>query len=659
MKKLLIANRGEIACRIARTARELGLATVAVHTDVDAGALHVQVCDEAVLLGAEGHGSPYLDVARLLEAARRTGADAIHPGYGFLSERAEFAEAVLAAGLTWVGPPPEVMAALGRKDAAKALARSFDVPVLPGFELAAGAMDASLVDAVNLAELMGYPLLIKAVAGGGGRGMRIVRAVEELEPALHLACAEAKDAFGDGALLVEKYVEHGRHVEVQILADSHGAVLTLGERECSIQRRHQKLIEETPSPGLTPVQREALHAAALRLAAGVGYISAGTVEFLLDEAAGQFYFLEVNTRIQVEHPVTEAVTGLDLIAWQLHIAQGQALTLRQEDVAPRGHAIEARLCAEDPRRAFLPQAGPVLRWQPPVAPGLRVDHGLHPQDTVGIHYDPLLAKIVAWGSDRSTAVALLVRGLASTRLHGLICNRAYLMQMLQTPDFLTGATTTAFVARHPPEPRLAVDDATLVAVALWRHADSLRRRFRNHTTRPDVTVLVDGSAWYHVALAPRGPDRFAWGVSREPDPLLWQVPELVGEVVLAARDADMIALEWDGRRRRWDVTANGDTLWAQASDGPEFLLREETLLPVPHPKVEATGSVTAPGPALVADVHVTSGETVEADAPLVTLEAMKMLTILRAPRAGVVLTVRAAKGEAVAAGYILVEMEEA
>jgi acetyl/propionyl-CoA carboxylase alpha subunit len=661
-----------------------------------------------VALGPDQH-APYLDIARILEAARRTGADAIHPGYGFLSERAEFAEAVLDAGLTWVGPPPEVMAALGRKDAAKALARSLGVPVVPGFELARDALDpvaeapmepeesddpqqraratldearrrdealarerqrsltgdeswargtASLADALHLADAIGFPVLIKAVAGGGGRGMRTVQRLEDLTEALHLAAREAREVFGDPALLVEKYIEQGRHVEVQILADAHGTVLAIGERECSIQRRHQKLIEESPSPGLPPGQRKALWESAVRLASGVAYVSAGTVEFLVDDQTGDFYFLEVNTRIQVEHPVTELVTGLDLVAWQLHIAAGRPLTLTPADALPKGHAIEARLCAEDPVRDFLPQSGPIVRWQPPVGTGVRVDHGLHASDHVGVRYDPMLAKIIAWGVDRATATARLTSALQATVLHGLVSNRQYLLDMLNEPGFAAGQTTTAFVAQHPPRPAPPAPDATLVAAALWLHARGLQRRFRNHPSRADVTVLHAGADLVHVALAFTAGSRFQWGISRAPDPLLWDVPPLAGEVTLVERAATAVVLELDGHRRRWEVTQAGDGLWLQDDAGIEVHLREGTLLPLPQPPVPTAGSVLAPGPALVSAVHVEPGQTVAADAPLVTLEAMKMLTVLRAPLASVVLAVLAAKGDAVAAGMALVELEE-
>ncbi len=666
MKRLLIANRGEIACRIARTARAHGITTIAVYTDVDRGALHTQVCDEALYLGEEGHGSPYLNIGLVVDAAVRAHADAVHPGYGFLSERAEFATAVLAAGLNWVGPSPEVMAALGRKDAAKTLARALGVPTVPGFEMTAQGLvvstdpDTVAPDAATAAEALGYPLLVKAVAGGGGRGMRIVRRPEELQHSLEIAAREAKEAFGDGTLLCETYVERGRHIEVQILADRHGHVLHLGERECSIQRRHQKLIEESPSPGVTAALREAMTSAAVRLAAGVGYESAGTVEFLLDEATGHFYFLEVNTRLQVEHPVTEWVTGLDLVAWQLWIAQGQPLTLHQSEISFAGHAMEARLCAEDPARDFLPQAGPVACWEPAQGEGLRVDHGLHAVDNVPLHYDAMIAKVIAWGPDRAVAIARLAKALQQTRLAGIVSNRLFLAEILQQHDFRHGHLTTHYVKDHPlsTEPPL-VPDGALLAAALWRHGPGLLARFRSNPSRPDITLLQSGDAQFHVALEPRGGRLFGWGISRVPDPLLWTLPGLTGEAELLEVTQDRIELLEGGRRARWLVAQGSASIYLQGLDGADFAFTEGTLLPAPKRQELPAGSVAAPGAAVVVAVHVAAGDSVEADAPLVTLEAMKMMTVVRAPAAGVVREVLAAVGDSVPAGTVLVELADA
>ncbi|MSP91240.1 MAG: ATP-grasp domain-containing protein [Myxococcales bacterium] len=680
IRRLLIANRGEIACRIARTARAHGIVAIAVHTDVDAGALHVTACDEAIAIGSEGSGrSPYLDSAALIDAAGRMRADAIHPGYGFLSERAEFATAVLEAGLLWVGPPPEVMSALGRKDGAKALAREAGVPTVPGFEVTGrqtvhssgpldpgGVGEGQVQDVAALAARVGYPVLVKAVAGGGGRGMRVVERADDLSAALQLASQEALAAFGDGALLVEKYVERGRHVEVQILADSHGHVVHLGERECSLQRRHQKVLEETPCPVLDAEMREAITAAALRLARAVGYVSAGTVEFLYDAATRNFWFLEVNTRIQVEHPVTECVTGLDLVAWQVAIAQGLPLTLRQADIPFRGHAVEVRLCAEDPRDRYAPQAGPVHFWRAPAGEGIRVDHGLHPRDVVPLHYDSLLAKVVAWAPTRAMALHRLQRALRHTRLAGVRSNRAFLLDLLHHRDVFHADLTTRWLDQHPPaadDP--AVPDAALLAAALWRHGSALQRRFRSNPHRPDVTVLLPGPghrgpAWTaHVALFARGHGRFGWGVARAPDPLLTLAPALTGEATLQAVTADHVALVVDGRRLHFDITVHGDVLWLQDDDGADWCVGEGTLLPQPRKAAVAEGSILAPGESVVTAVHVAAGARVSEGDPLVALEAMKMLTVLRAPFDGVVRAVLAARGDHVRAGAALVDLDRA
>ena len=657
MHKLLIANRGEIACRIARAAKSQGLSTVAVYTDVDAHAPHVSLCDEAVLLGHEGHGkSPYLDIARLLEVAAQTGADAVHPGYGFLAERAEFARAVVAAGLTWVGPAADTMDALGRKDGAKVLARSIGVPVVPGVEL---GPNAPALTAAVAAEV-GFPLLIKAVAGGGGRGMRVVRAADELDAALALAAREANEAFGDGTLLIERYIERGRHVEVQILADTHGHVIHLGERECSVQRRHQKLLEESPSPGVSPEVRARMTAAAVQLAASVGYVSAGTVEFLLDDETGHFYFLEVNTRIQVEHPVTELVTGLDLVGWQLWIARGAPLTVQQSDVVFTGHAIEARLCAEDPVANFAPQVGAILRWVPPTGDGVRVDHGLNTQDAVSVHYDAMIAKVLAWGPDRPTALARLTRALEKTQLLGLKSNLAHLRQVLTEPDFAAGRLTTRYMESHPVAPEPAVSDAAFLAAALWRAAPALLRRFRNNPARPDVTSLETADAQgVYVALAHQGQGQFAYGLDKQPDPLLWQVPALSGQVAFHAADETSVSFTLQNQRQTWQIAADGALLWLHTGDGTTVTLTERSLLPQPKAAQASEGSVVAAMAAVVAQVHVAVGDVVDVDQPLITLESMKMLSVLKAPAAGVVKSVLAQAGESVAAGVVLVEVEPA
>ena len=694
MKKLLIANRGEIACRIARAAKSLGISTVAVHSDVDAQAPHVRQCDEAVCIGAEGKGkSPYLSIRALLLAAEQTGADAVHPGYGFLAERADFAREVVDAGLIWVGPPALVMERLGRKDGAKVLARSINVPVVPGFEL--GVVGGQLLEKVatdqadldllsawladdapaigkkkrpdalppklqKVVDEVGFPLLIKAVAGGGGRGMRVVREAATLTESLRLAAREAQEAFGDGTLLIERYIERGRHVEIQILADAHGSVVHLGERDCSVQRRHQKLLEESPSPAVTPEIRNAMAQAAVRLATAVGYVSAGTVEFLLDDETGQFYFLEVNTRIQVEHPVTELVTGVDLVTWQLWIARGVPLSIRQVEILQTGHAMEARLCAEDPQANFAPQTGAILRWLPPDGDGVRVDHGLNPHDAVSVHYDAMIAKILAWGPDRATAIARLVRALKQTQILGLRTNLAHLLQVLQEPDFQSGHFMTRYIESHPVAADPPVPDEALLAVALWRHAAGLAARFRNNPARPDVTVLLlPGGQLAYLGLQPKAGRLFQWGVSHMPDPLL-AAPLLTPTAVeWLATDDSGVTFSTRGQRQRWQIAQDGQRLWLHSPHGVVFALDEGSLLPQPKPPEAAPGSVVAQIAAVVSQVHVALGDEVAADQPLVTLESMKMLTILKAPQAGVVRAILAAVGESVAAGAVLVEVGDA
>ena len=675
MHKLLIANRGEIACRIARAAQSLGIATVAVHTDVDADAPHVRLCDEAVFIGPEGRGkSPHLDIRGLLLAAEQTGADAVHPGYGFLAERADFAREVVDAGLTWVGPPAIVMDRLGRKDGAKVLARSIGVPVVPGFELGTAGSDADLLGEWLKADVpgpvpahltkaidqVGFPLLIKAVAGGGGRGMRVVRDADTLVESLRLAAREAQEAFGDGTLLVERYIERGRHVEIQILADAHGSVVHLGERECSVQRRHQKLLEESPSPAVTPEIRNAMTQAAVRLASAVGYVSAGTVEFLLDDLTGQFYFLEVNTRIQVEHPVTELVTGVDLVMWQLWIARGVPLSIRQVEILQTGHAIEARLCAEDPQANFAPQTGAILRWQPPHGEGVRVDHGLNTTDAVSVHYDAMIAKILAWGPDRPTAIARLVRALQQTELLGLRTNLAHLLQVLQDPDFAAGNFTTRYIESHPVAADPPIADEALLAVALWRQAAGLCTRFRNNPARADVTVLTAPSGQtVHVGLQHQAGRTFLWGVAHTPDPLLAAGLPTATLVQWLASDAASVTFSTRERRQTWGIAVEGTRVWLRSPQGVVWSVDEGSLLPQPKAPEAAAGSVVAQIAAVVSQVHVAVGDTVTADQPLVTLESMKMLTILKAPQAGVVRAILAGVGESVAAGAVLVEVGDA
>ena len=484
-KKVLIANRGEIAIRVIRACRDLGLATVAVYSDADRAALHVRLADEAVRLGPAPSSESYLNVAALVDAARRTGADAVHPGYGFLSENAAFAEACAAAGLVFVGPPARAMRELGEKTAARRLAREAGVPTTPGLMQA-------LEDPLELrrqAHDLGVPVVLKAAAGGGGKGMRIVRDEAQLDVLIRSAMGEARGAFGDASLYVEKYLEPARHVEVQFVADTQGRVVWLGERDCSVQRRHQKLIEETPGPGVDERIREQLGDAAVRLARASGYVNAGTAEFLI--VNGAFYFLEVNARLQVEHPVTEAVTGIDLVTLQLRIAAGEPLPFVQGDIVRRGHAIECRISAEDPYRDFIPAAGTIGFVREPAGPGVRVDSSLYPGLRVPTEYDPLLSKVIAHGRDRAEALSRMRRALRETVVAGVRTTIPFHQFALEEPDFIAGAYDTGYVSAHWPPAAAALPPETVAAAAI---AAVMSRRRHAASAEP-----ADGSSWRRSA----------------------------------------------------------------------------------------------------------------------------------------------------------------
>ena len=445
LRKVLVANRGEIALRIMRACRELGIPTVAVHSEPDAGAPHVRGADEAVQIGGAASSESYLRGERIIEAALRTGADAIHPGYGFLAEREWFARAVRDAGLIFVGPPPEAIAAMGSKTAARTLAVAAGVPVVPGTTEALRDADEGRA----IAEQFGYPVLLKAAAGGGGKGMRVVHGADELAGALDAARREAKNAFGDDAVYVEKYIAGPRHVEIQILADAHGTVLSLGERECSVQRRHQKMIEEAPSIAVSDALRAEMGATAVRAARSAGYVNAGTCEFLLDQD-GRFYFLEMNTRLQVEHPVTELVTGIDIVQWQLRIAAGERLPFTQESIVPRGWAIESRITSEDPANGFLPSTGRISHLHLPGGPGVRWDGGVEAGTEVGLHYDPMLAKLIVWAPTRPDAIERMRRALLELTIEGVETSRDFHLRVMEDADFRRGDITIQWLERRLP-----------------------------------------------------------------------------------------------------------------------------------------------------------------------------------------------------------------
>ena len=632
---ILIANRGEIAVRVIRTARAMGYRTVAVHTDPDAGAPHVRAADAAVALGAAG---AYRDGGAIIAAAKAAGAGAVHPGYGFLSENAEFAADCAAAGLVFIGPGAAAIRLMGDKARAKAAMEAAGVPTLPGHD------GADQSDAVLTAEAarIGFPVMVKAAAGGGGKGMRRVQDAAALPEALARARSEAERSFGDGRLILERALLAPRHIEVQVLADSHGNALHLGERDCSVQRRHQKVIEEAPAFGLDADLRARLGAAAVAAARACGYVSAGTVEFLLD-AEGGFHFLEMNTRLQVEHPVTEAVTGHDLVEWQIRIARGEALPAL--DPEPRGHAIEARLYAEDPAAGFLPQTGRILRWRPP--PGLRVDHALAEGLTIGADYDPMLAKLIAHGPDRETARRRLIAGLEATELLGLRSNRAWLIDILRHPDVAAGTATTELLDRLDPTPGKAPDPLHLALAVLLFAARA-------------------GGA------SDPGHPRFGW--TNGPRPLLRRRLEVDGhasEVALRLEpgprlqtgDTEATVTGWTGGRIRWLADGLHDAL-PFAFDGDTLHLGPWQI----GDAIRATaavqagagdGRVLAPMAGTVVSVAVARGELVERDQVLAVLEAMKMEHPLRAPRAGRVLSLAATPGMQLAARALVAEIGEA
>jgi len=496
--KVLVANRGEIAVRVIEACAARGIATVAIHSEADATAAHVRAADEAVLIGPAAATESYLVIARVLDAARRTGADAIHPGYGFLSENAEFAEAVSAAGLTWIGPDPLAIRAMGTKIAARERMIAAGVPVVPGTH--ADTQDLEALAAA--AESVGFPVLVKASAGGGGKGMRAVHTPEELPAALEAARREALGAFGDGALYIERLLVRPRHIEVQVFGDRHGHVVHFGERECSIQRRHQKVVEEAPSPVVGPELRERMGAAAVAAAKAVDYVGAGTVEFMLD-ASGDFFFLEMNTRLQVEHPVTEEVYGVDLVGLQLDVAMGRPLPVTQADIAPRGHAVEVRLYAEDPARGFLPATGTLTRYRPVRAPGIRHDGGYTEGDEVAVHYDPMLAKLIAWGEDRAHAIGRMVRALDAWEVHGVITNLPFLLAVARHPEFAAGNVHTGFIPEHFPDglPEPAPTEDALIAAAL---ADAMGLGTSAAGAGASAVDRGDASAPWHLVGPWRG-----------------------------------------------------------------------------------------------------------------------------------------------------------
>jgi 3-methylcrotonyl-CoA carboxylase alpha subunit len=649
-KRLLIANRGEIVCRIARTAARLGWTVIAVYSDADRGAKHVREADEAYHLGPSPASQSYLDGKRIIELARRVRAHAVHPGYGFLSENADFAQGCIDAGLIFVGPPPQAIRAMGSKSASKASMAAAGVPVAPGYH----GSDQSPAHLAAEAQRIGFPLIIKASAGGGGKGMQVVHSAAEVPAALESAQRLARTAFGDDRLLFERYFPAARHVEVQVFADAHGATVALFDRDCSVQRRHQKIIEEAPAPGLRAEVRAAMAQAAVTAARAVGYVGAGTVEFLVDPAQ-QFYFMEMNTRLQVEHPVTELITGVDLVQWQLEVACGGHLPEGAAAMVPRGAAIEARLYAEDPAHDYLPSVGRIahLRWPGEAGGALRLDVGVDAGDEVSPFYDPMLGKLIARGESRGQAIDTLHRALAELEIGGVKTNRALLQSVLADAEFRTGGVTTSFLETRRShlsfgEPEPAALDYILAAVwyasampspgALWADTSGwrlgapaiIRRRFGEH----EVTLERLSAQGYRARLADED-----------------------YEVRLVARDEHGLEAEIRGSRESARIFASDAGLEIFRTG------RHTSLSPLdtddalqPSTQAEA-GSLVTPLPGTVVAVHVSAGQSVERGTPLITVEAMKMEHTVAAPYAGTVERMPFALGDRVAAGAVLAELK--
>ncbi len=650
--KILIANRGEIACRVMRTARRMGVATVAVYSEADAGALHVAMADEARLIGPPPARQSYLNAESIIAAAKETGAEAIHPGYGFLSENAEFAEACAAAGIVFIGPPPAAMRAMGSKAAAKALMQQAGVPVVPGYH----GDDQDPAHLQQEAGKIGFPVLIKASGGGGGRGMRIVNGAAEFARALDGAKREAASSFGDDRVLIEKYLARPRHIEVQVFADAHGNVLHLHERDCSIQRRYQKIVEEAPAPGLKPKMRQAMGEAAVAAAKAVGYVGAGTVEFIVEK--DRFYFMEMNTRLQVEHPVTEAVTGADLVEWQLRVAAGEKFTRTQGDIACSGHAIEARLYAENPDRGFLPATGTLHRLRLPTDVA-RVETGVREGDAVTPFYDPMIAKIIAWGPDRAAARTRLGHALAETGVLGVATNRGFLARVIGDADFAAAKLDTGFIERRraallpPPAP---APDAAIAAAALlcigepivsvsdpWARRDG----WRLNTPNAAQTLLFrDGEETRAVEAAAAG--------------TFWVLRIGESRLTAAARFVPdgAATLTLDGAQSRAVVLDHGDDI-AVFIDGAGWRLTRVDPLAPPAGSDPSAGHLSAPMPGRVVQLLVAPGDAVRQGQPLIVVEAMKMEHTIAAPRDGTVATVRYAVGDLVEEGTELIALAEA
>src|SRR5262245_19829867 len=653
-RKILIANRGEIALRVMRSCRAMGIETVAVYSEADAHAPHVRFAGEAVHIGAAPAKESYLRIEKIIDAAERTGADAIHPGYGFLSENAEFAESCSAAGVVFIGPPPTAIQAMGLKSSARRMAAEAGAPVVPGYDGADQSLETLRGRMIDI----GFPVLIKASAGGGGKGMRVVRDESAIDEAVESARREAEKAFGDGSLLLEKYVEGARHVEVQILGDAHGNLVHLFERDCSLQRRHQKIVEESPSPAVNDELRRKMGEAAVAIGRAIAYTNAGTVEFIL-APSGEFYFIEVNTRLQVEHPVTEVITGLDLVRLQIEIAEGRPLPFTQADLKTEGHAIEARLYAEDPANDFLPSTGRIHDLRLPISEGVRIDTGVESGTEVGIHYDPMLAKLIAHGETRNAAIRKLVYALRQSSILGLQTNRDFLIRLLDHQGFRQGRAHTGFIAEHLEEliadddPRLNRDSLVGAALYLqnqWMTSDRLLAElppiYRNNPYRDPSIKFKIGADDVDVSWRQIGPGAFRA-----------QVFDTTVTAQVLSCGPDSVRIEIDGVQRIFKITEARDELYVHSSLGSRVIKR-----PTRHPAPQASseqGSANSPMPGKVLKILVEVGQKVLAGDPLIILEAMKMEHTMRAVVDGVVEAVLVGQGEVIAPGQVLVQITSA
>lgn len=653
---LLIANRGEIACRVIRTARAMGIRTVAVYSEADRDALHVALADDAVLLGPARARDSYLNIDRIIEAAQKTGAGAVHPGYGFLSENAEFARRCAEAGIVFVGPTADMMEAMGSKSGSKALMEKAGVPLVPGYHGEAQD-DATLTKA---ADKIGFPVLVKASAGGGGRGMRIVRSADELLPAIVSAKREAKAAFGDDRMLIEKYVTNPRHIEVQVIGDSHGNLVSLFERECTLQRRHQKVIEEAPSPTLNPEQREAICAAARKAAGAVNYVGAGTIEFVSD--GKESFFIEMNTRLQVEHPVTELITGVDLVEWQLRVAFGETLPMAQDQIKLNGHAIEARVYAENPDKNFMPSVGRIKTWRTPrEADGLRIDAGYREGDTVSPNYDAMLAKVIAWAPTRDAAIDRLNRGLEETDVRGIVTNVPFLSALVTHPQVRANAIDTGFIERELAgltTRRSQISDLELAACVAAILQDERAKAATIHSSPWQTagwmmagvrqrSFLFRDSGGEHKVTLRYGPHASTLLIDDR-------------EIPFDHADAEMgdLHVTLDSVQSRVTGLVDGHEVYVRTRNGR---FEVHWVDPFGMEDEEQTGAdrVVAPLPGTVVALLVAEGATVEKGAPVLTLEVMKMEQTLRAPFAGTVVKLKCKVGDIVQEGIELAEIEPA